>query len=265
MSKPFAYHRQRYVLAPGDAGPTVAAVIERQRDGQTGQPRHFLQPPVDLGHLVLVLIALPAILTQDDRKEITRRIRGILVQNVLHLAGPFHGEQLAGLFPAIRDISVGQVRFPQVGHIDKRHTSCAETENEHVARIVKKRKGGKVKPLDALDVRQRHTPFHRLVDSAIHMLEGMHVADQSQIDGRPIVGAQDAHVKRRSVARKALIAQIGLIKLYHAGIHHTEGQVRISPEPHETVERGLVGLAGTDTPHLSLMQDLGTDKTEHAS
>lgn len=64
---------------------------------------------VDFQQLVLVLAAFGAVFFPDDGEQVLGGIGLPLVQDVLHLAGPLHGEQLSRLLPAVGDITVEQV------------------------------------------------------------------------------------------------------------------------------------------------------------
>lgn len=217
---------------------------------------------VDFQQLVLVLAAFGAVFFPDDGEQVLGGIGLPFVQDVLHLAGPLHGEQLSRLLPAVGDVTVEQVLFAEIGHVDKRHAPHAETEDEHVARKVEAGEGGKVELLETLDLGEGDAPLDRLVYAAIDVPEGMAVGGKPTGNGHPIVGAEDAHVERGGVARQAAPEQGGFVKLQKVGVHLVEREVHALPEADEAVEGGTVGLAGTEFSYLSLVQDLGVDEVE---
>ena len=120
MSHALADDRKRDVLALGNARPTMAGNVHGQRYVQSCQTDNFLQRHIDAADGITVLCPFIGTGVCNYRQEVTGgRILSILGDDVFHALLPLDGELLPGLSSPVRDGSVLQVRFFQIGHINE--------------------------------------------------------------------------------------------------------------------------------------------------
>ena len=120
MSHALPDDRKRDVLALGNARPTMAGNVHGQRYVQSCQTDNFLQRHIDAADGITVLCPFIGTGVCNYRQEVTGgRILSILGDDVFHALLPLDGELLPGLSSPVRDGSVLQVRFFQIGHINE--------------------------------------------------------------------------------------------------------------------------------------------------
>ena len=94
--------------------------IGSQRYGQSCQTGDFLQRHIDAADGVTILWPLIGAWVGDYRQEVAGgRILSILGDDVFHALLPFDCELLPSLSSTVRDYSVLQIRFFQIGHINE--------------------------------------------------------------------------------------------------------------------------------------------------
>lgn len=94
--------------------------VHGQRYVQSCQTGNVLQRHIDATDSVTVLCPFIGTWVGDYRQEVTgSRILTVLGYNVFHTLLPLDGELLPGLSSPVRDDSVLQIRFFQIGHINE--------------------------------------------------------------------------------------------------------------------------------------------------
>lgn len=94
--------------------------VHCQRYVQSCQTGNFLQRHIDAADGITVLYPLIGTWIGDYRQEVTGGcILAVLGDDVFHALLPLDGELLPGLSSAVRDDSVLQIRFLQIGHINE--------------------------------------------------------------------------------------------------------------------------------------------------
>ena len=120
MSHALADDGKRDVLALGNARPTMPGNVHGQRYVQSCQTSNFLQRHIDAADGVTVLCPFIGTGVCNYRQKVTgSRVLAVLGDDVFHAPLPFDGELLSGLSSPVRDYSVLQVRFFQIGHINE--------------------------------------------------------------------------------------------------------------------------------------------------
>lgn len=101
----------------------------------------------------------------------------------------------------------------------------------------------KVEALDFADYLHRHSTFDGLADARIYVPEGRAVVGQSLLHGAVVDCPEIAHIERRCVRHKTLLAKPSLIFPYQFRTDFIETQVAApNAEPHEAVGRCRICL-----------------------
>lgn len=226
------------VAALGDACPAVAGDVGGERNGASGHVADDAKVAVYQMDGVQVLPPL-AIAGRCYYWQKVRRA-GILVpvDDVLHWLFPLDVEPLAGLLAAVGKHAVAEVGFLQVRHVDKRHAASVEAEHEEVARTLQHMVKRKVEALDSAYYLHRHGALDGLANACIYVSERLAVGGQSLLHGAVVDCPKVAHIERRGVRHKTLLAKPSLIFHYQFRTDFIETQVAApNAEPHEAVGR----------------------------
>jgi len=115
-----------YVERPCYAGPRVAGYVHGEWLLYAGFLSDGLQHDVDQPLAFAVLPSLAAVAALDDGQQVVGIVRGVPVDDVLHLLFPAYGELLSGLSPPVGQYAVAQVAGFEVCHVDEGHASGVE-------------------------------------------------------------------------------------------------------------------------------------------
>ena len=151
MPHTFADDRDRHITALGNTCPWMPTDIHRQGYWQIQQFPDFLQQMVYPMKCVGVLFPVIFITFCNNGQEVFRFVYWIFVKNILHTFFPFDEQLLSRFTSAVGKDTVLQVFLPQISHIDEWHSPCIETEQEHIASVVKIGLQWQVKPFDTPD------------------------------------------------------------------------------------------------------------------
>ncbi len=148
-----------------------------------------VRPYEDIGGLELY-IAIP-----NDWEEKVAFILRIFVENVLHFLGPFDGQFLACLASFVGDVAISEIFLLEECHIDKTHATEHETQDEHIPCEVEMWDEPEIMVCHLLDDFQWNSPLNGLVNSSIHMAEGLSVFDNIVFDSPVVDGTQDSDIE----------------------------------------------------------------------
>lgn len=181
---------------------------------ETGREPHQLREAVEgvvhplLGTEELVAVALAV----EDREEIARElVTGRLklgvsperVYELLHAGFPTEGERGASLTAAVGEHAVMEVAPAEIGHVDKRHATGVEAQQEQVAGKRQTGLAGEVELAKSADHLLTDSAFHGLRLGRMSQAEGVLLSDESFVDGFVVKGLQALQVEGDGVRAEA--------------------------------------------------------------
>lgn len=234
----------------------MAGNVEGQRNCYANHPGNTFQTVIDIVASVAVSASLVESGIADDGQQVVAFVFGVLVENHLHLLGPFDDELLTGLATSIGNIAVFKVSLFQKSHVDEAHSSEIKAHKEHIAGVVECRSQGQVQCLDLLDDSQRQGAFDSLVNAGIDMAERIAVLDDVILDRTVIDSSEYAGVKGDCIRSDTSILVPCFISLHCFRGNAVEHNVLVFTKLLEAVESRFVGLGGS---YLAVMFQLGDD------
>ena len=213
-----------------------------------GQKGELLELTVVIAHSAAVLaIGLhgtgPGL---DDGKHVVATGNGIATDDFTHSALKLDADATAGLVTAVDEVSVMNLRLGEIGHIDKGHAACQETEDEHIAHQTERgtRKGECLKPLN--DV-LTYPALDGALYSGIDLAEGMGLLGQALRHAAIVYGTEGTQVTGDGIEAYAAALEPVFIIGQQGGGDGTEGKVAHGTESAKGTKGGGIIARGAVT------------------